>query len=299
MTDTVERFERDGIRLTSGVTFSRPTSSSRRRACEMQIGGGAEVEVDGEPSTCRSGHVYKGLMLSDVPNVALAVGYTNASWTLRADLSARWFCSLLRYIERKASCRRDAPLRRGRGRRDPAARPVVGLRPAGRPPPATPGAARRRGASCRATCPRPRGDAAGADRRRPPRAALTALRRARRNGPGTGRRNPAARSRNVLRHVGGRGHDGPTMSRWTIQQVLDAAPDQSSVKAARSLARPGPWSDTGATDALLWGKCQGSGRTPYQVSIDLKGSRVPVLVPEPQVPLQARARPAAALGRGW
>lgn len=60
------------------------------------------------------------------------------------------------------------------------------------------------------------------------------------------------------------------MSRWTIQQVLDAAPDQSSLKAARSLARPGPWSDTGATDGLLWGKCQGSGRTPYQVSIDLK-----------------------------
>ena len=60
------------------------------------------------------------------------------------------------------------------------------------------------------------------------------------------------------------------MSRWTTQQVLDAAPDQSSVKAARSLARPGPWSGTGATDGLLWGKCQGSGRTPYQVSIDLK-----------------------------
>ena len=39
-------------------------------------------------------------MLSDVPNVAMAVGYTNASWTLRADLSARWFCSLLRHLER-------------------------------------------------------------------------------------------------------------------------------------------------------------------------------------------------------
>jgi hypothetical protein len=40
-------------------------------------------------------------MLSDVPNAALAVGYTNASWTLRADLSARWFCSLVRFMERK------------------------------------------------------------------------------------------------------------------------------------------------------------------------------------------------------
>ena len=49
------------------------------------------------------------------------------------------------------------------------------------------------------------------------------------------------------------------------------APDASSLAAARKLARPGPWSDTGSTETLLWGKCQGSGKTPYQVSIDLTG----------------------------
>lgn len=49
------------------------------------------------------------------------------------------------------------------------------------------------------------------------------------------------------------------------------APDASSLSAARKLAVPPPWSETGATDTLLWGKCQGSGRTPYQVSIDLTG----------------------------
>ncbi len=49
------------------------------------------------------------------------------------------------------------------------------------------------------------------------------------------------------------------------------APDDSSLAAARRLARPGPWSDTGSTETLLWGKCQGSGKTPYQVSIDLTG----------------------------
>ena len=49
------------------------------------------------------------------------------------------------------------------------------------------------------------------------------------------------------------------------------APDASSLAAARRLARPGPWSDTGSTETLLWGKCQGSGKTPYQVSIDLTG----------------------------
>ena len=71
--------------------------------------------VDGEPVDLSRGHVYKGLMLSDVPNVAVAVGYTNASWTLRADLSARWFCSLVRYLDRTGAHRRDAPLRRAGG----------------------------------------------------------------------------------------------------------------------------------------------------------------------------------------
>lgn len=51
--------------------------------------------------------------------------------------------------------------------------------------------------------------------------------------------------------------------------MRQAAPDEASLKAARALARPGPWSETGATETLVWGKCQGSGKTPYQVSIDL------------------------------
>ena len=61
------------------------------------------------------------------------------------------------------------------------------------------------------------------------------------------------------------------MSRWTARQVADLAPDQSSLAAARRLASPGPWSETGSTEVLVWGKCQGSGKTPYQVSVDLTG----------------------------
>jgi len=49
------------------------------------------------------------------------------------------------------------------------------------------------------------------------------------------------------------------------------APDDASLTAARKLAKPGPWSDTGSNDTLVWGKCQGSGKTPYQTSIDLNG----------------------------
>jgi cyclohexanone monooxygenase len=45
--------------------------------------------------------VYKGMMLSDVPNIALAFGYTNASWTLKTDLTANYICKLLNYMDRK------------------------------------------------------------------------------------------------------------------------------------------------------------------------------------------------------
>jgi hypothetical protein len=61
------------------------------------------------------------------------------------------------------------------------------------------------------------------------------------------------------------------MPRWNLAAVEKAAPDAASLSAARRLAVPGPWSGTGSTETLVWGKCQGSGRTPYQVSIDLGG----------------------------
>jgi hypothetical protein len=61
------------------------------------------------------------------------------------------------------------------------------------------------------------------------------------------------------------------MARWTEAQVVKLAPDDSSVAAARRLTNPAVWSDTGSTQILVWGKCQGSGKTPYQVSVDLAG----------------------------
>jgi hypothetical protein len=61
------------------------------------------------------------------------------------------------------------------------------------------------------------------------------------------------------------------MTRWDEQRVTGLAPDAASLAAARKLALPGPWSDTGSNDVLVWGKCQGSGKTPYQTSVDLTG----------------------------
>lgn len=59
--------------------------------------------------------------------------------------------------------------------------------------------------------------------------------------------------------------------RWSVDQVLALAPDASSAAAARALATPAPWSGTGAKDELVWGQCAGSGKTPYQVIVELSG----------------------------
>ena len=59
------------------------------------------------------------------------------------------------------------------------------------------------------------------------------------------------------------------MARWSVTEVVGLAPDARSVAAARGLARPGRWSELGCTESLVWGRCQGSGKEPYQVSVDL------------------------------
>lgn len=61
------------------------------------------------------------------------------------------------------------------------------------------------------------------------------------------------------------------MTQWTEAQVLDFAPDARAVASARSLAARARWSDLGANESLVWGRCRGSARAPYQVTVDLAG----------------------------
>ena len=69
---------------------------------KLLAAGGIRLSVEGTPVEPGHALTYKGLMLSDVPNCAICVGYTNASWTLRADLSSAYVCRLLNYMERSA-----------------------------------------------------------------------------------------------------------------------------------------------------------------------------------------------------
>jgi len=62
--------------------------------------GGVQMTVDGRPVEPGKSLVYKGMMYSDVPNLASAFGYTNASWTLKCDLTCDYVCRLINYMDR-------------------------------------------------------------------------------------------------------------------------------------------------------------------------------------------------------
>jgi len=98
VTDRIARFTRGGILLQSGRELAADLVVMAT-GLTLKLFGGATLVVDGrvlDPSRAMS---YKGMMLSGVPNCALAFGYTNASWTLKADLTAAWVCRLLRHMD--------------------------------------------------------------------------------------------------------------------------------------------------------------------------------------------------------
>jgi cation diffusion facilitator CzcD-associated flavoprotein CzcO len=80
---------------------------------ELLFVGGMELVVDGEKVDISQRLTYKGMMLEGVPNLAIAVGYTNASWTLKCDLTCDYVCRLLNHLHRSglrqaAALNRDA-----------------------------------------------------------------------------------------------------------------------------------------------------------------------------------------------
>ena len=99
VTDTIDTFTPTGIRLASGQELEADVVVPATGLAMLPLGG-ATFTVDGQPVDLGDSWVYRGLMVSGVPNLALCVGYTNASWTLRADLSSRYVCRLIRYMDR-------------------------------------------------------------------------------------------------------------------------------------------------------------------------------------------------------
>jgi short-subunit dehydrogenase len=99
VTGEIETFTETGLRLRSGEELPAHIIV-RSTGLAVKLMGGAELVVDGRTVSTGTTLTYKGMMLSDVPNFASTFGYTNASWTLKADLTAEYLCRILNKMDR-------------------------------------------------------------------------------------------------------------------------------------------------------------------------------------------------------
>ena len=98
VTDHIERFTERGIRLQSGAELEADLVVMATGLNLLALGG-VQLVVDGSEVTLSQTMSYKGMMLSGVPNMAVTFGYTNASWTLKADLTCAYVCRLLNHMD--------------------------------------------------------------------------------------------------------------------------------------------------------------------------------------------------------
>jgi monooxygenase len=101
VTGTIETFTEKGLRLTDDTELEADVVVTAT-GLSMVAFGEIALTVDGRVVDSGKLHVYKGMMFDGVPNLAWCVGYINASWTLRADLTSRYVCRLLNYMDRHA-----------------------------------------------------------------------------------------------------------------------------------------------------------------------------------------------------
>lgn len=98
VTDHIETFNEDGLLLKSGQQLQADIIITAT-GLVLKLISGMQLVLDGAPVDLPKTLVYKGMMFSDVPNVAFAIGYTNASWTLKCDLTSEYVCRLLNYMD--------------------------------------------------------------------------------------------------------------------------------------------------------------------------------------------------------
>jgi cation diffusion facilitator CzcD-associated flavoprotein CzcO len=98
VTDEIESFTETGLQLKSGERLDADIIVTAT-GLQLKLMAGLQLVVDGKPVDLSKTLAYKGMMYSDVPNVASAFGYTNASWTLKCDLTAEYVCRILKYMD--------------------------------------------------------------------------------------------------------------------------------------------------------------------------------------------------------
>jgi cation diffusion facilitator CzcD-associated flavoprotein CzcO len=98
VTDTIETFTETGVKLASGRELEADVVVTAT-GLNLLAFGGMEIAVDGREIALNETIGYKGMMFSDIPNLAIALGYTNASWTLKCDLTCAYVCRLLNHMD--------------------------------------------------------------------------------------------------------------------------------------------------------------------------------------------------------
>ncbi len=98
VTDHIETFNEGGLLLKSGRQLDADIIITAT-GLVLKLISGMQLTVDGVPADLPKMLVYKGMMFSDVPNLAFAIGYTNASWTLKCDLASQYVCRLLNHMD--------------------------------------------------------------------------------------------------------------------------------------------------------------------------------------------------------
>ena len=94
VTDTIEKFVPGGVALSSGKTLPADIVVTAT-GLKLNVLGDTKLSMDGHPIELGKQIIYKGMMLGGVPNLTFVFGYTNASWTLKADLTSEFVCRLL------------------------------------------------------------------------------------------------------------------------------------------------------------------------------------------------------------
>jgi monooxygenase len=98
VTDTIKTFQPDGIELNSGEILPADIVVTAT-GLQVQLFGGMKMTIDGKTVETGKIHAYKGVMFSEIPNFAVAIGYTNASWTLKSDLNCQFVARILNYMK--------------------------------------------------------------------------------------------------------------------------------------------------------------------------------------------------------
>ncbi|MEO0549746.1 MAG: NAD(P)/FAD-dependent oxidoreductase [Pseudomonadota bacterium] len=98
VTGHIDQFESNGVRLRNGELVEADAIIIAT-GLKVKMLGGISITMDGVPVSVTDSFVFRGMMLSDVPNYAFAIGYTNSSWTLKVDIICKYLCNLIKEMD--------------------------------------------------------------------------------------------------------------------------------------------------------------------------------------------------------